>query len=289
MDTLTSFVIHIDDDIDAIEAPEDSVNVFADPVAIQKWNDHTVSFYFKSLREVAPYLSTWRFNRKINEDHKNKIKESLMSCSNPHLMGTIQVMRDKKGNCRIINGQHRIVASLEILEQDINMDFNMNIMFEVYDTATEDVSEYTIHDDVETLFNIANISLAVEPEDAHHIFCKKLVNAMGQDKVLSKGMIDKASGTVQKPRILAKTMFEHFKEHLPREHNMDVEDVITKIKKINVQLSLMPNIELFGRHQPAETKQNQRARAHKIGFFLNLDCKYTPSEWIPWLAPVLPA
>lgn len=280
MESINSHVIILDDADADVGATYDA---FTDPIATQKWNDHTVSYYFKSIRDVAPYLSTWRFNRKINEDHKNTLKAALIATPHPHLMGTIQVMRDKKGNCRVMNGQHRIVATLEILEADINMEFNMNIMFEVYDTSINDLNDYADHEDAEQLFKIANTSLALEPEDEHDVFCRKLVNAMGQDKVLSKGLVDKTVGTVHRPRIVTKTMFELFKQHLPSNHGMEISDIINKMKQINVQFSLMPNVELFGRHQPADAKQKQRAKAHQIGFFLNLDCKYTPADWIPWL------
>lgn len=280
MEQVKSHIISMDDDIDAPFVCDD---VFTDPVSTQLWNRNTVSYYFKSIRQVAPYLASWRFNRKVDETHKNQIKDALRSYSHPHLMGTIQLVRDKKKNYRIMNGQHRMIASIEILEEDINMDFHMHLMFEVYDIDVEDLNDYADHEDIEQLFKIANTSLALQPEDEHDIFCKKLVTAMGQDKVLSKGLVDKPHGSVYKPRILSKTLFELFKEHLPADHGMQIEDIIQKIKHINVQLSLMSNLELFGRQCPAEHKKKQRAKAHEIGFFLNLECKYTPIEWIAWI------
>lgn len=106
---------------------------------------------------------------------------------------------------------------------------------------------------------------------------------MGRDIILSRGLVDKPMGSVHRPRILTKTMFEHFKDLLPRDHNKQVDELIDKMKKINVQLSLMTDLELFGRNSPAENKRKQRTKAHDLKFFLNMDCKYTPREWIPWL------
>lgn len=278
--SVCSHVIDIEDDAVDVSSTCDA---FAEPLATQLWNHHMVSYYFKSVREVAPYMTSWRFNRSINENHKNQIKDALKTHKKPHLMGTIQVMRDKKGNCRVMNGQHRMIACLEILKEDIDMTFDMSLMFEVYDTSIDDLNDYKEHDDAEHLFKIANTSLALQPEDEHDLFCKKLVNAMGKDNILSRGIVDKPMGSVHRPRILTKAMFEYFKDLLPRDHNKQVDELIDKMKKINVQLSLMTDLELFGRSVPAESKRKQRAKAHDLKFFLNMDCKYTPLEWIPWL------
>src|SRR5688572_25911537 len=88
--------------------------VFSKPIASQIWNDKLVNYYFLSVKDVAPHLSSWCFNRSINQTHKNSIKTSLISQPAPHLMGTIQIVRDKNNNCRVINGQHRLKAIQEI-------------------------------------------------------------------------------------------------------------------------------------------------------------------------------
>lgn len=279
------YAINIDENDDDYFSDDSCVqDVFMTPVAEQTWGKMRVSFYFKPVREVAPHLTTWRFNRKVNQEHKNALKMALRENPHPHFMGTIQVIRDKKGNCRIMNGQHRIIASLEVLEEDLDMNFNMNLMFEVYDVPYENLNDFTLqNDDVDELFKIANTSLAMMPEDEHDNFCKQLVIAMGNDKVLKKGVVDKSTGAVRRPRILVKDMYEYLKECLPTNHGLSTDEIIQRMKHINVKLSLMDNKTLFGRASPAQTKMEQRRKAHDVGFFLNLDCKYTPREWIPWI------
>lgn len=265
------------EELRAVEA-----HVFGTPLAVQTWGEFCATYHFKSVRDVAPYLSSWCFNRTLNAEHKDKIKHELLRMGTPHLMGTIQVVRDKKGNCRVVNGQHRIKAVEEIIRDDINMNFHMHMMFEVYDIPIDDLDniEEAHHDDIEKIFLTANASLLFRAEEDHELFCKHLVKAMMQDPLLKKGLVDKTTGTVHRPRILVKDLYEQFKARLPHDHGMTVEAMIARIKQINVQLSTMPNLKLFGRTHPAESKLRQRERAKEIGFYLNLNGRYPPEIWI---------
>ena len=101
---------------------EEEVPLFHDaPLASQKWNNRICSYYFKSIRDIAPYLSTWAFNRNIDEVHKNEIKATLAGSKHPHLMGTLQCVRDRQHQIRVINGQHRLQALWELLKEDLEM------------------------------------------------------------------------------------------------------------------------------------------------------------------------
>lgn len=277
---------------EVVQEPEDdneqentddlATDVFSSPIATQTWGTRTVSYHFKSVRDVAPYLSSWCFNRTLDQVHKNRIKDDLLQQTHPHLMGTIQVVRDLKHNCRVVNGQHRIKAIEEIIREDVDMTFQMNMMFEVYDLPLEDIDDIDDdnHHDIEKLFMTANASLNFRPDDDHDLFCKKIVMAMLQDPLLKKGLVDKTTGTVLRPRLLVKELYENFKKHLPPNHKMTIEGIITRVKQINVQLSTMPNIKLFGRNNPAEAKLRQREKAKELGFYLNLNSRYPPEIWI---------
>jgi hypothetical protein len=265
-----------------VDTPE---NLFHEPpLHSHSWNTYTVSYYCVKARTVAPYLSSWCFNRRMNEVHMNDIKNDLVTQRTPHLMGAIQLVRDQSKNVRVINGQHRLKAIEEILRADLDMTFDMPLFFEIYDVpivSMEDIESDTRI--IEDLFRRANNSLNYTPEDDHELFCRKVVKAMQQDTTLQKGIVDKTTGKVMRPRILAKDLYELLKEHMPREHG-SINDVIQSIKRINVDISMMPNIRLFGRHAPSEMKTKQRAKATENGFFLNLDSKFTPDVWIASLA-----
>lgn len=267
-------------DVD-VDAPED---LFQEPLHSHPWNTCTVSYHCVKARSVAAYLSSWCFNRRMSESHMSDIKNDLVTQRAPHLMGAIQLVRDQSKNVRVINGQHRLKAIEEIMRSDLDMSFDMPLFFEIYDVpivSIEDIESDTRI--VEDLFRRANNSLNYTPEDDHELFCRKVVKAMQQDPTLQKGIVDKTNGRVLRPRILAKDLYELVKEHMPRDHG-SLNDVIQSIKRINVDISMMPNVRLFGRHTPADTKIKQRTKATEIGFFLNLDSKYTPDVWLASLA-----
>lgn len=263
------------------EDEEETFDIFQNPLCTQKWNNTAVTYHFLSIRDIAPYLSTWCFNRRIDEDHVESIKKALQNQCNPHLMSTIQLIKDKNNNCRVINGQHRIRAIQDIIREDLDMKFQMNMMFEVYDI--DDLDD--INANIENLFKIANNSLNYKPEDDHEILCRQIVAAMMQDPVLKNGIVDKTTGRVNKPRIEAKILFESLKSFFPSEKakHMEVSEIIHRIKKMNVQISTTPYITLFGRYQPAVSKQKQFEKATKIGFYLNIECKMSPDVWMDML------
>lgn len=264
-------------DADDDGAPEDA---FQTPLHTHAWGELAVSYYCVQARAVAPWLTSWCFNRRLDEAHMERIKADLLTQRSPHLMGVIQAVRDQTRALRIINGQHRLRAVADVLRGDLDMSFDMPLVFEIYDVplASLDDVDADMHV-VEDLFRRANHSLNYVPEDDHDLFCRKVVKAMRQDPLLGRGVVDKAAGRVLRPRILAKDMYELLKAHLPRDHG-PLDAVLQAVKRTNVDLSMMPNIRLFGRHAPAEAKAKQRARAAELGFFLNLDSKYAPEVWI---------
>lgn len=282
-----------EDTSSAEEEEEDIENdkpydVFPNALCFQNWGHNIrASYHFLSVRHIAPHLSTWCFNRKMDVDHKKKIKDALMSVDLPHLMGSIQVVRDKKLNCRVINGQHRLAAIQEIIKEDIDMKFKMNVMFEVYDCDIEDlddVGDVNTHVSIENIFKIANNNLNMKPEQDHDLFCKQIVIAMMADPVLKKGIVDKTNGNVHKPKITAKHLFENLKAHMMFDKiKSTVPELIVKIKKINAEVSSMPFIKLFGRHNPAQFKQKQFEKAKALGFYLNLESNMKPCDWIEML------
>lgn len=268
---------------DGEEHTDVSATLFKTPLFTFVWEKGcTISLYVENVRTVAPYLNIWSYNRKLNKEHKDKIKEALVD-RHPYFLGSIQVVRDRSNNMRVINGQHRLKAIEEKIIVDIDMEFNMDIIFEVIDIPLEDMDN--IEEDtsvIDELFKKANISLNMVPEDDKDIFCKKLVNAMVEDNLLKKGIKDKTTGSVYRPRIVKKDLYEAFKEYIPDDH-LTIENCIKRIKEINNGISRMSDKDLFGRINPSESKLKQRERAIKIGFYLNIDSTMKPETWIKLL------
>jgi hypothetical protein len=277
------------DGIESLEIEEfQEEDIFRHPIASQVWKNDTherfVHYYFMSIRDVAPHLMTWCFNRKLDKEHKDNIKKDLLSQTHPHLMGTIQVVRDKQKKCKVVNGQHRLKAIQEIIQDDLNMTFHMNVMFEVYDLPVQNIDDIEENmEDIEMIFKTANKSLNFVPEDDHDLFCRKIVTQMASDPLLKKGIVDRSIGNVNRPKILMKDLYEDLKTYLPSDLGTSIEDILIAIKKINVDLSMKTIKDMYGRVQPAIRKMRQHEKAKQMGFYLNLDGRFPPSVWIPML------
>lgn len=269
--------------VEEVEEVEDDIEytdiIFDDPIAI----NHNISYYLKDSNKICRFLSSWCFNRKIDQQHKNKIKEEIKSQLNHHLMGSIQVVRDKMNQIRVINGQHRLKAIEEIIREDLDNTFEMKILFECYDLEIKDITDPNEEEqeEIEKLFKTANKSLNMNPEEDHDIFCKKLIQLLCKDPILGKGIIEVSkSEKVTKGKILKKEMFEMLKEHL-NIRSESVDHVLLRIKEMNKKISMMENKELFGRDKPGKDRLRKLTYAQDLGFFLNFDEHYAiPEKWL---------
>ena len=217
-----------DDESDSDSDTSYTEDIFTNLVATNtlhgtSMNDIEVQYYFMPIRNIIHLLHTWCFNRTINVDHKNTIKEAIIKSK--HLMSTIQIVRDSYGNTRVINGQHRIKAIQEIIKGDLEMEFDMNVMFEVYNVPIDLENFDEDQDLIEWLFKQANNNLNVKLEDDHEMFCRKVIQTMMNEPVFKKGLVDKPTGTVHRPRLLTRELYEALLEHLPVGTNKSVNDV----------------------------------------------------------------
>ena len=198
-------------------------------------------------------------------------------------MGSIQVVRDKMNQIRVINGQHRLKAIEEIIREDLDNTFEMKILFECYDLEIKDITDPNEEEqeEIEKLFKTANKSLNMNPEEDHDIFCKKLIQLLCKDPILGKGIIEVSkSEKVTKGKILKKEMFEMLKEHL-NIRSESVDHVLLRIKEMNKKISMMENKELFGRDKPGKDRLRKLTYAQDLGFFLNFDEHYAiPEKWL---------
>jgi hypothetical protein len=260
-------------DVEELEEEKDLSEIFINPIESQ----HHISYYFIECRKIGRYLSSWCFNRKIDIEHKEKIKKDLKNQKNYHLMGTIQLIRDLKKQIRVVNGQHRLKAIEEILIDDIDNKFTMKIMFELYDLSIIDLCDPSDKEQelIEEVFETANKSLAMKFDNNHHdIFCKEIMKKLCKDNVLKNGIVD-TDGKVYKSRISKKEFFEKIKEYLNCNLGLSSDQIIIRMKQINSQIKMMDNITLFGRDKPSQ------GFAHEHGFYLNIDDYYAcPEKWL---------
>jgi hypothetical protein len=231
-----------------------------------------VEYYLLSARQVVPYISSWSFNREINNDHKNSIKISLLDQTIPHLMGSIQIAKDKEGKCKVINGQHRLNAIQEIIKDDIDMKFDIQLMFEVYNLKNDNIN------DIENLFSLANSSLNFEKKDSVDSFCRDIILSLRGEKIYENSIVD-TDKSVYRPCISMKQFYENLKMWLPKHlYEKKIEEVVHMIKNKNNQISQIDPNSLFKNPKKSET---QYRKACEKRFYLNLsESRYDPEQWI---------
>jgi hypothetical protein len=271
------------DSVEDIIQPSNIVlDIFTNSIFSKVWNNSIfvnpifVDYYIIPIREVIPYLSTWSFNRQVNESHKDSIKNDLFNQESPHLMGSIKIARDKNRDCRVIDGQHRLIALREFIDADIDMKYNFQILFEVYSLNIADINNTSSEefDQLEKLFGLANKSLNFETKDNPDKFCTEIVLQLSRQYDSIKN-IDR----VYRPCISQKYLYECLKKYLPKKYyESKVEDVVNIIKRKNNELSLMNPKNLF---KNVEKSKKQYEKAKEKGFYLNLaDSYFEPEKWI---------
>jgi hypothetical protein len=244
------------------------------------------SFTFDNIKQTLHKFDTnsfvdefdvWAFNRKLNDEHVNNLFKVLCEQTNPHFMGTIKVVKDTKNVCQIIDGQHRLEA-IKMLKKEYPKK-NMTIYVEVY--HVDRIDNNIVHE----LFKMANSNLNISIQDDLNIFVIELVNKLAENPNLKNGIVDKNDGRINRPRISKKTLYEALKDNLKANHTqLSISTLVDIIEKINIQISQMSNLELFGRNNICDTNKNMKRNAMKYNFYLNLPGRYPPEKWIEMIS-----
>jgi hypothetical protein len=72
--------------------------------------------YNCDTRDFINNIILWSSQRELNKDHVKTLKKSILN--RRYLIGTMKTIRDKSGNIRCIDGQHRIQALKELMQVD---------------------------------------------------------------------------------------------------------------------------------------------------------------------------
>lgn len=246
-----------------------------------------ISWYRFDASQICEELNTWAFNRKLNVEHIEHIYEELKTSRNPCFMGSIKVIKDASNNFQVIDGQHRLQAMRKYIN-DIdngllpNKSKHWNIILEIY--YVNSVSDPIVFE----LFKIANNNLNMTPEDDVNMYIAGVMDAIVSDRELNKGVIDVDGKGVHRPRITKKALYEAMKENIrAQDTRFSKEEIVARIKRLNNILGNKSNLEMFGRKKLTDKNAKQKQKAEKLGFYLNLDGKFPPSEWIPMIGDVV--
>lgn len=240
-----------------------------------------MALYSFDARRICQHLDVWAFNRVVNEEHVNNMHLNLLKQKHPHFMGTIKAIMDNDNDTlQITDGQHRLHVMNKYFNGDVEVK-DFKVLVEVYHVPSIDDPI------VFELYRIANLNLNVKMEDDVNMFLAQVVNALAADPSLSKGIVDRNIGKVNKPRIAKKQLYEHFKEHFKtKDMKLSVDDIVNRVKALNVMIYEKPHSEVYGRKDPAEKHRIQRARAENYRFYLNMNGRFGPEKWIPMIGSI---
>ena len=246
-----------------------------------------ITWYRFDASQICEELNTWAFNRKLNIEHIEDIYEELKKSRNPCFMGSIKVINDLENNFQVIDGQHRLQAMRRYIN-DIdngllpNKSKHWNIIIEIYHVNS--VSDPIVFE----LFKIANNNLNMTAEDDVNMYIASVMDAIVSDRVLGKGVIDVDNKGVHRPRITKKALYEAMKDNIrAQDTRFSIEEIVARIKRLNDILGAKSNLEMFGRKKISDKNAKQKEKADKLGFYLNLDGRFTPAEWIPMIGDVV--
>lgn len=252
-----------------------------------EWIDYNASIFRtkKFASEIIDKLENWNFNRYLDEEHKNKIKISLINQRTPLLFGDIHIVMDNNYRCLVINGQHRIKAINEIILE--NKDYDILLDFLIFklnnvDNITDDENKKTL-EQIENIFNIVNMSYNSKSLRQKELFAMELAISLSKEYEFKKGIIVKTKSlNTRKPKISLKELKDKIYQYLPDNYEIiNITSFVKKVKLKNKEFSMMDLNEIYIRMQPAKSKLNQYHKAIELNFFLNLDGICSPESWIP--------
>jgi len=230
-----------------------------------------------TARDLIRNCKNYTFNRVCVVKHVETIKEDLLNMEHPHLIGTFKIICNSTGEYYIFDGQHRYNAIFEILGDDLNMEWDINIYIEIYFINHEDIETNPVTSE---LFKMANKTLSFDfANDTPDEYLQKLINTLCKDPLFCNNIVNK--NKVNRPRISKYELVQEFKKTFKLTVNPPIEKVIDLIKTINNDLSINKEkaIGKFKRTDVYKKREEAYNKAVEKKFLLNLEY-YSPVMWI---------
>lgn len=119
------------------------------------FNNELFKIYKTSSRDFVNNIKMWACQRDLNISHVKNLELSILERG--YLLGTFKVIRNKNGEIRLIDGQHRVTALQNIMDNDAK--FDCDSIIELYDVESFEDEEAT------KLFLDANNTLNITKKD----------------------------------------------------------------------------------------------------------------------------
>lgn len=232
-----------------------------------------VSYYISDARDLCLNVIVWSSNRNLNQQHINSLEKDIRLSKT--IIGSFKLVRDKKDQIRLFDGQHRLYALQNILKTDTN--FHMEILIELYDIDDIDSSKAI------QLFSQANNVKSVAIADMPNIIAHETVKQLSELFPNAIREVD-IGKKVNRPNISKRMLYEQIKSIIEENSQRNllegdnnypktIKELIDSIKRMNLTYSLR-KMEQF---RPAVT-QAMYKKAKSSGFYLGLDKEI--STWL---------
>ena len=253
---------------------------------LEVWHEYNAHVFSRSAmaKYVIPHLRNWDFNRCINIEHKNKIKDILYQQQMPIIHGEICVVCDTNYRMLVINGQHRLSAIEEIINE--RPTYNIKLKFciiQINDIDNITSDSRVVYDKIKEIYKIINDSLPTEPYPIKEPKATEIADKMVEHEKLKTGIVKHPKGmTVRKPCIAYKELRDVIARLLPDDcSRIDADLFLIRAIGKNEEFSEMSAERIYDKSNPSAAKMAHLEKARTKKFYLNLDSKIaTPEFWI---------
>jgi hypothetical protein len=250
-------------------------------------NNETVEYFIGIVdaKELITYeVRDYSWNRDLDQDHVKKIYKDLNKMENPHLIGTIKIIHNKRFQENyIFDGQHRkeaIFKRLSDCKYDDVKQWKMNVTLEIYSIDCKTIEESKT---AEHLFKMANKVRAFDVKtDTINKYIQTICKQFEEDSFFKLFVNKGVNKSIVK--IFPKDLFNNLTLHFKINKRVPVADVIKMFKEKNYNISLLQIDELNPNYKYMNQKNKEECRqkfikAKQKNFCLNLEW-YPPSKWI---------
>ena len=209
------------------------------------------AFFYKATARDLVYIPQWTYQRCIDPDHvDNLLKELPLS---GYFIGTFKALRDSCGDLKLMDGQHRMAACLEMMKRDPK--WNIDIMLEVYDTDSFDSSESI------EMFEKANNAKNVSSKDFPVKVAAEIISRCKKEwpTMLIR---PKKGKRVNRPRLDSLILYRRLKDYLP-DKRIGLDTLWKEITAANTRLGLCS-------HKMFKCSHATLTKARNAGFYLGL-------------------
>jgi hypothetical protein len=181
--------------------------------------------YQTSSRDFVNNIKMWSCQRDLNSLHVKNLEQSILDRG--YLLGTFKVIRDKNGEIRLIDGQHRVNALQNIMDNDTK--FDCDSIIELYEVDSFEDEEAT------KLFFDANNTLNITGKDTTNFILQSILQHFVKE--YPDIIIDVKEGKrCNRPRINKRLFVRKLKELVL---NYDQETIINTISEYNKKMGRM--------------------------------------------------